>query len=291
MSVKLHVPHLDLDLTLGCGQAFRWHKLDAERWKGPIDDCLVTLRRDGEWLLADSIPPRRGLGRRVATYMRVEDDIDHINARLSADPVMKAGAGAMKGLRIVKMDEWECLVSYVLATFANIPRISKMIDRLATEYGDVIAEGVHAFPSPSQLARASDDELRSCGLGYRAKHVAGICRSVDEKDIAEMRRMPDDDLRNALMALPGVGDKVADCVSLFGFGRLGAFPIDVWIERALSRLYGVEGPYRRLRTFATERFGENAGYAQEYLFYNERVLSGEGGCVFTHPGGSSDRTR
>ena len=290
MSTRLQVPHLDLDLTLGCGQTFRWQRLDSGTWRGPIGDCLVTLSRKGDRLHADSAPQRDDLRRRVSTYLRVDDDIGRIQAELADDPVMTRGMGALKGLRLVKMDEWECLMSYVLATFANIPRISRMIDMVASRYGEPVAEGVHAFPTIDQLGCASIDELRSCGLGYRAEYVAGICQIVDERRLDTMRRMPDHALRAALMELPGVGDKVADCVSLFGFGRLRSFPIDVWMERALSRLYGVEGSYLTLRSFAAERFGAYAGYAQEYLYHNERVLSRRGGCVFTRPGGSSGRT-
>lgn len=290
MSVRFQIRHLDLDQTLGCGQTFRWNRADSGAWTGPVGDCVVTLRRSSQWLSADSVPGRRDLRRRVETYLRADDDIGRVHAALSADPVMARGLEAVGGLRIVKMDEWECLVSYVLATFANIPRIAGMIERLASKYGDPVDADVHGFPSPGRLRGASVGDLRACGLGYRAGYVAGICRAVDEGRLAEMGRMSDAELRDALLELPGVGDKVADCVSLFGFGRLSAFPIDVWVERALARLYRVRGPYSALRGFAAERFGGYAGYAQEYLFYNERVLSGSGGCVFTRRGGSSGRT-
>lgn len=290
MSTRLRVPHLDLDQTLGCGQTFRWRRQDVDTWQGPIGDHLVTLRRSGQWLYADSIPSEEDLSFRVSTHLRADDDIVAIHEGLSKDPVMATGVEALKGLRLVKMDEWECLVSYVLATFANIPRISKMVERLSSEYGDRITNEVHAFPTIDQLREASVDQLRACGLGYRAEHVVGVCRLMDERRLDRMRNMPDHGLREALLELPGVGDKVADCVSLFGFGRLSAFPVDVWMERALSRLYGIEGSYRRLRMFAAERFGANAGYAQEYMYYNERVLSGKGMCVFTRQGDSSDRT-
>ena len=290
MNVRLRIRHLDLDQTLGCGQTFRWSGAVPGTWSGPIGDCVVTLRREGQWLHSDSVPERLDLGRRVSTYLRTEDDIGRVHAELSKDPVMAKGLGAVEGLRLVKMDEWECLISYVLATFANIPRITKMIEHLASRFGSPITDVMNSFPTIGQLRTASVGELRACGLGYRAEYVAGICRLVDDDRLAEMQHMPDDDLRMALLELPGVGNKVADCVSLFGFGRLGAFPIDVWVERALARLYGARGSYRTLRDFAAERFGGHAGYAQEYLFYNERSLSGSGGCVFTRPGGSSDRT-
>ena len=290
MDARLRIRQLDLDQTLGCGQTFRWNGAAPGTWTGPIGDCLVTLRREGQWLHADSVPERPDIGRRVTTYLRTGDDIGRIHSELSKDPVMAKGLVAVDGFRLVKMDEWECLISYVLATFANIPRITKMIDRIASGFGSPITDVMNSFPTCHQLGTASVGELRSCGLGYRAEYVAKICRLVDDDRLSEMRRMSDEDLRAALMELPGVGNKVADCVSLFGFGRLGAFPIDVWVERALARLYGARGSYDALRDFATGRFGGQAGYAQEYLFYNERVLSGRGGCVFTRPGGSSDRT-
>lgn len=290
MTVRLSLPHIDLDQTLGCGQTFRW-KRDAEgSWRGPIGDCLVTLRPGAKWILAEATPGRKDLRTRVSTYLRAGDDIAEVQAELSRDPVIARGAKAMTGLRIVKMDEWECLASYALATYANVPRISKMIDALATEYGDPIVDGVHAFPTIDQMREASVSELRGCGLGYRAEYLAGISQAVDEERLDQMRCMPDSELRETLLGLPGVGEKVADCVSLFGFGRLGAFPIDVWMQRALLRLYGIKGSYSRLHEFATERFGGYAGYAQEYLYYNERTLSRSGGCAFTRRGASSGRT-
>jgi N-glycosylase/DNA lyase len=290
MSARIRISGLDLDITLGCGQTFRWRRLGPGAWRGPIGDCVVDLRNNGRWLFAESKPVREDLRARVSGYLRLGDDIDQIRAELSRDPVIGDGPAALRGLRLVKMDEWECLASYTLATFANIPRITKMIETLSGKFGDSIDGEWHAFPSVSRLRKARVGQLRACGLGYRAEYLAALSRAVDEKRIDAMSRMPDDELRVTLLGLPGVGNKVADCVMLFGFGRLGAFPIDVWVMRALSRLYGVDGTYRELRDFATSRFGRNAGYAQEYLFYNERVLSTAGACVFTRPGGSSCRT-
>lgn len=188
----------------------------------------------------------------------------------------------MRGLRIVKLDEWECLISYILATYANIPRIMKMVDSVASEYGRKIAPGVHAFPERRLLAKASVGELAKLGLGYRAKYVHLACREIDEPALAEMMETPYESLRTGLIELPGVGEKVADCVSLFGFGRLESFPIDVWIQRALLRLYGVKGSYPKLRHFAIRKFGCFAGYAQEYLFHNERTMASKGACAFSN---------
>lgn len=225
-------------------------------------------------------PGTKALRGVVETYLRAGDNIRDIQSALSKDRLLARGMERLRGLRIVKMDEWECLVSYVLATYANIPRITRMIDAISCRYGDEIACGVHAFPSRPQLSEARENDLRRLGLGYRASYVKELCETVDEGELDRMKSLSYDDLRSELLGLPGVGNKVADCVSLFGFGRLEAFPVDVWIKKALLRLYSREGTYRALREFAQERFGRYAGYAQEYLFYNERAGSKEGTCAF-----------
>lgn len=290
MTVRIEIRDLDLDQTLGCGQTFRWRRDQSGRWRGPIGDCVVTLWKEGGALIADSEPHRGDLEERVSTYLRAGDDISVIQASISRDDVLARGLAGLKGLRLVKMDEWECTLSYVLATYANIPRIKKMIERVSSTYGDAIDPEFHSFPTLERMRGASVRDLGRCGLGYRARHVHRLCRSLDDADMASMREMGYDELRESLLRLPGVGDKVADCIALFGFGRLESFPIDVWIARALARLYGVRGTYPRLRGFASDRFGEYAGYAQEYIYFNERVFAGQGACLFTPRDGSSDRT-
>lgn len=281
MRFRLDVRPLDLDLTLGCGQVFRWRKQSDGSWRGVLSDQLVSLRADSGKTTAEVLPGNTGAKRLVQDYFRSEDDVVNIQRRLARDPVLASGVAEFKGLRIVKMDEWECLASYILATYANIPRITKMIDALAVRYGSVVADGVHSFPSIDELCTASVADLERCGLGYRAKYVHEVCREIDRTGIEDLGKLPYEGLREELMKLSGVGEKVADCVSLFGFGKLESFPIDVWIERALRRLYHQKGSYRKLREFARDRFGGLAGYAQEYLYFNERVKAADGACAFS----------
>ena len=276
----LTIDPLDLGLTLGCGQTFRWRQSQDCSWTGPIGDQLVTISTEGRRTRVVATPGVRNIGPIVKKYLRANDDINRIQATISRDPVLGKGIRELRGLRIVKMDEWECLVSYVLATYANIPRITKMIDAISRNYGREIACGVHAFPSQRELSEASEKELTRLGLGYRAAFVHELCGSICARELDHMKRMDTEHLRTELLSLPGVGNKVADCVSLFGFGRLEAFPIDVWIERALARLFGQRGTYRSLRAFAQNRFGEYAGYAQEYLYHNERSRVAGGACAF-----------
>ncbi|MCU0851912.1 MAG: 8-oxoguanine DNA glycosylase [Thermoplasmata archaeon] len=281
MRFRLDVRPLDLDLTLGCGQVFRWRRRNDGSWRGVLSDQVVTIRNDPGGCLVEATPGRRGAKPLVHDFFRATDDVRRIQRRLGRDPVLAGGVAQFKGLRIVKMDEWECLVSYMLATYANIPRITKMVDALAVGFGDRISDGLHSFPTIEELGRASLADLQRCGLGYRAKYVHEACRAIERTGIAELGRLPYEELREELTKLPGVGDKVADCVSLFGFGKTESFPIDVWIERALGRLYHQKGSYRKLRAFASERFGEYAGYAQEYLYFNERVRAADAACAFS----------
>ena len=281
MRFDLEIDPLDLGQTLGCGQTFRWRAAPDGTWSGPLGDQFVVLRKAGRRLIVEARPGGRHVRKLVRKHLRADDDIDEVHRVLGTDKVLADGISQLKGLRIVKIDEWECLASFVLATYANIPRITKMIETLSTRYGTRIAGGVRAFPTHSQLARATSHELMKCGLGYRAQYVKTLCETIDEHQLEHLRTLPYEKLRKELVELPGVGDKVADCVSLFGFGRLEAFPIDVWIERALARLYGRKGNYSKLRAFAAKRFGPYAGYAQEYLFYNERLHAPNGSCLFS----------
>lgn len=278
---RVAIEPLDLDQTLGCGQTFRWNKLPDGSWNGVLDRDVVRLKSTTRQLSVEAFPGNHRAKERVLIHLRASDDVRDIQKRLSEDAMLSNGLAGVSGLRLVKMPPWECMVSYVLATNSNIKRISRMIEAVADRFGDDISEGKASFPDWNRLRNASVDELTGCGLGYRAKYVHALCRSVDDGVISRMERLSYEDLRLELKELPGIGDKVADCVSLFGFGHLDSFPIDVWVERSLKRLYRVTGSYAKLRAFAAKRFGPFAGYAQEYLYYNEWCLAQNGGCAFS----------
>jgi len=281
-AANIRLEPLNLEQTLGCGQTFRWRQLRDGSWQGPLKDQLVTLRSDGPHLQIVSSPGTPDIGRVVSELLRAEDDIRAIQSSLSRrDHILAKGMKGLSGLRIVKMDEWECLLSFTLATYANIPRIARMIDTLALSYGSRIQGGAYSFPTLTRLRKASVGDLRRCGLGYRAGYVHEIGERLTADELERMKELSYAELRKELIALPGIGEKVADCVSLFGFGRLEAFPIDVWMERALKRLYKVQGTYKRLSAFAHEKFGPYAGYAQEYMYYNERMRARGAACLFS----------
>ena len=281
MRLELEIEPLDLAQTLGCGQTFRWKPREDGSWVGPLGGQLVTLTQSCPRLLVEAVPGGRGVRELVETHLRKRDDVEKVRKALSKDPVLAPGLGRFSGLRIVKLEEWECLCSFALATYANIPRISKMIETLASRFGKNITGNVHAFPTIERMKSVSIAELSQCGLGYRAQYIHDMSQMLDHDRIDRFKRLGYEELRSELMELPGVGDKVADCVALFGFGQLEAFPIDVWMKRALERLYGKTGSYGKLRAFAETRFGPYAGYAQEYLYYNERAHAPKGACAFS----------
>lgn len=280
MRFQTEITPIDLAKTLGCGQTFRWNMHEDGSWSGPLGEQFITLRESESGLSVDAYPGGPGVREMVDTHLRAKDDIRRIQTTLSKDSVLARGMERVCGLRIVKIEEWECLCSFVLATYANIPRISKMIETLSSKYGKRITHGVHAFPDLRRMKRVSLSEISRCGLGYRARYIHDLSHELDIDRISELGKMKYEDLRNVLKSFPGIGDKVADCAALFGFGRLESFPIDVWMARALGRLYRQKGTYRTLRAFASERWGPYAGYAQEYLYYNERARAHGGVCIF-----------
>lgn len=271
---------MDLDLTLACGQTFRWRTHEGS-WIGVLEREVVRLKQVERKLVVEAKPGKADVVALVRGHLRAQDDIMAIQRRLSSDEILSRGMRDLKGLRIVKLGEWEAIASFALATYANIPRIGKMIETLCRSYGSTLSGGFSAFPTQRQLRTASVKDLIDCGLGYRAKYLHELCRLLDDEEISNLKALPYDELRERLIELPGVGEKVADCAALFGFGKLEAFPIDVWMERAMARLYGVKGNYMKLRRFASERFGPYAGYAQEYLYHNERMRARSGGCRFS----------
>jgi len=191
---------------------------------------------------------------------------------------MRAARDYCRGLRIIRQPRWECMATFITSSMKQVAHIRQISRALRERYGvgHVLAgRELFAFPPAARLAQTNEEELRGCGLGYRAKNLLATARLVasGEVDVDELAQLPDEELRRELCALPGVGSKVANCVMLFAYERLRAFPIDVWIERVLRERYF---PRRRRVTarelceFAASHFGAHGGYAQQYLFHHAR---------------------
>ena len=183
-------------------------------------------------------------------------------------------------MRLLRQDPWECLASFICSSSKQIVQIQQIIGLLCRRYGRPIpvlegAQPAWSFPDAERLANVSALELRDCKLGFRAPYLAGTAAKIaaGELDLSRLGRLPLTEAREALLTLPGVGVKIADCVLLFAYGFPEAFPLDVWIMRALRKLYFPRRTARihRLRHFSQTHFGPQAGYAQQYLFHYMRT--------------------
>jgi len=259
----------DLEKTLSCGQVFRWKK-NGGAWTGVIGDRVVTAMQDGS-----KLSWRGATEDEIVRYFSLDTDLPAILDAIDRDPVIHHAITRSEGLRIVRQPPWECLASYIIATFTNIPSIKRRIGLLCETFGDEISrskEPWYSFPAAESLVKGRDRLPETCRLGYRAPYLLETADRVaaDPAWAERVASCPYEEARAMLMNYKGVGRKVADCVLLFGFGRLCAVPVDVWIDRILRNYYLDEQPgalsYEYLRHFAQDYFGEYAGYAQEYLF-------------------------
>jgi N-glycosylase/DNA lyase len=269
----------DLDQTLDCGQVFHWRR-DGAGWLGVIGAHALHVAQHGAELVVPA-----GMEAIAAHYFALDHPLAEICASFPHDPAMEAARDFCRGLRIVRQPPWECLATFVTSSMKQVSHIAQICHTLRSRYGQRLTwEGAElfAYPTPEVMAALSEAELRNCALGYRAKNLLGAARMIAEGqvDLAAVAAMDDEAARAELCRLPGVGEKVANCALLFGFERVRAFPIDVWIERVLREIYFPRKrtvPARRLREFSAGYFGEYGGYAQQYLFHYARKTWPRGG--------------
>jgi N-glycosylase/DNA lyase len=267
----------DLSATLTCGQAFRWEQ-SAQSWTGVVGSRWVRLRSGGSSITAEAAVPASDWGW-LTDYLQLGVDLGAVLRTFPDDEPMLAAAVACRGLRLLRQDPWECLASFILSSTKQILQIRQIISLLCDRYGEalVVPAGVApvcAFPSAARLAAATEPDLRACKMGFRAPYLLATARKVagGEFDLDRLQVLPLEAARAELLTLPGVGRKIADCVLLFAYGFPTAFPLDVWVMRALRQLYFPRRRVRlaRLHEFATTHFGPNGGYAQQYLFHYAR---------------------
>ncbi len=284
---KIRAPDFDLEKTLDSGQVFHWEK-SGGGFVGAIGDrgVFVEQANDALKVRCGGTPQparqRRPLPEVVARYFALDHPLAEICESFPKDPVMNAARGFCQGLRIIRQPKWECLATFICSSMKQVAHIRQISLALRKRFGEELRIGdhpVYSFPSARRLAQTSEKQLRDCKLGYRAKNLLGTARLISsgQADLEAWSALSDADLRKRLCALPGVGPKVANCVMLFAYERLRAFPIDVWIERVLRQHYfsrRKKMTAQRLRAFSETYFGEHGGYAQQYLFHHARMARG-----------------
>ncbi len=277
----------DLDFSLGCGQVFRWRKINGW-WYGIVGENVVKVRQCGAELQFENINKEF-----IQTYFGLNHNLAQISQCIGKDKYVKKALQRFEGLRIVQQLPWECLISFICATYKSIAAIELMLKKLSIKYGEKqIFDGMdfYTFPTVERLADASENGLQECGLGYRAKYVHATAKKIRDQTInlEELKNLPYLEARKNLLEFSGVGLKVADCVLLFSLGKLEAFPVDVWVKRVILNHYAdqlpepfvkklqshaslTNGEYQKIGDFARTYFGAYAGYAQEYLYHYERT--------------------
>lgn len=267
----------DLAATLSCGQAFRWRETSGA-WEGVVGSRWVRLQATPEGIRAQTASPPTDW-KWLELYLQTSVILEDVLATFPDDEPMRAAVNACRGLRLLRQEPWECLASFILSSTKQIVQIRQIVETLCARFGQTVDvplghAPVFSFPSAERLAECEEAELRACKMGFRAPNLLQSARwiAAGEVRLDALANLSLEEARQELIRLPGVGRKIADCVLLFAAGCPTAFPVDVWIERALRQLYFPRRrpSRRRLLEFSATHFGPNAGYAQQYLFHHVR---------------------
>ncbi len=269
VSLTLTANGLNLEVTLTSGQAFSWKHGPGDRWYGWINGLPCVL-----WAQGDVI---RGTGpglsfEGVTQYFGLDRDWAAIWKTFPDDPFLAQARQAAPGMRLLRQEPWETVCNFICSAQKQVVQIEQINRELRSAFGEEIQPGWFTFPRPERLARATIADLRECKTGYRADHLLKAAKQVAEGrvNLERVASLPVAEAQVELEKLGGVGEKVANCVLLFAYGHLGAFPIDVWIKRVMRRFYFKDRhnvPAKELTKFALKHFGPNAGYAQQLLFH------------------------
>jgi len=267
----------DFNLThiFECGQCFRWIKQEDGSYRGIVGRKLVRVgfEEDTLYIWNSGIQDFIDIW---FDYFDLGTDYSKIKAVLEKDPVMKEAIKTGYGIRLLKQDFWEMLISFIISANNMIPRIMKTVDTLSVMRGVCIdaEQCCYSFPEIDALAEATLEELQNCRAGFRCKYIYQTSQLMKTGKITKEKlvNMKTGEARKELMTLPGVGPKVADCILLFSGIKYDVFPTDVWVKRVMEELYFKrEASLREIQNFAVDNFGELTGYAQQYLFYHARL--------------------
>ena len=272
--------NFDLEQTLKCGQIFRYEQISSHSYVVIAKNKRIRLtQQPGSTTLIihnSNLSEYEEVWKR---YLDIETDYDQIITQISKDdPHMKEAITYGEGIRILNQDPWEMLISFIISQNKAIPHIQECIKNLCEAFGELITDKngqtYYAFPTLEQLSQATEQEIRDCKVGFRAPYIMDACQKVmDNTVILEaLAHMNTQEAKETLIKIKGVGEKVAHCVLLFGLNKTDTFPTDVWIKRIMEELYfdNKKMKNKEIITFAEEKFGDYAGYAQQYLFYYAR---------------------
>jgi N-glycosylase/DNA lyase len=264
MTSRLRIQSFSLRDTLECGQFFRFTR-GMGTYIVQSSGRIFSLAQKGDDLLYEGVDEAF-----LFRFFRLDESFTSVLMDIDRDPIVHRAIGQYPGLRLIRQDPWECLISYLCSSAKSIPHIRSMIEILCRSSGRKVCLGNYIgyeFPEPSCIVPSH--HLESMRAGFRASYLVDAGRCIDRDRLTALKTLPYREARQSLMKLSGVGGKVADCVLLYSLDFLEAFPLDTWIRRGLQTSYfrGRQVGEKRLEKFVADHFGPLAGYAQLYLYH------------------------
>lgn len=277
-----NVKNFELPHIFDCGQCFRWNRQSNGNYIGVAFGKVIEVeKKDNNVIIYNT--NEKEFNDIWINYFDLYRDYLKIKEVLREDPLLKQSVEFGHGIRLLQQDPFELIVSFIISANNRIPMIKRAIDNISRKWGRKLeydGKVYYAFPSIEELHEASMEELETCGVGFRAKYIADtvdrIFRSINgeynkDYDINWIKSQNDDDCHEALQVFNGIGPKVADCIMLFSMNKYSAFPVDVWVKRAMQHFYlAPDVSLKKIRDFGRDKFGELSGFAQQYLFYYAR---------------------
>ena len=273
----------ELEDIFECGQCFRWNKIKENTYIGVIKEGVVRAEEhEDKIIFTGKLVDGYDFKKVIRDYFDLNTDYASYKEILkNIDSYMGKSIEYGSGIRILNQDLWECIISFIISANNNIPRIKKIIENISKAYGKKIVfeeKEYYTFPDRVALSKASVEDLRKMGLGFRDVRVYNTTKMIVENkvDLENIKKLDStEDMRNVLLTLDGVGPKVADCILLFSLKRWDVFPIDVWVRRVMNDLYIKRNDEKKVSKkeileLATKKYGKISGLAQQYLFYWKR---------------------
>ena len=286
MRMELEIDSFELKDVFECGQCFRWNREKNGSYTGVTSKCVINVEKTKSKLAFEAKPFSKMNDTEIKEHINQYFDLDRDYSKLrkkiaSTDDNLKVATKYGKGIRILNQELWETIISFIISANNNIPRIKGIIERMSEKYGKKIefnGKTYYSFPTPKELSKASVEDLRKLGLGFRDKRIYETTKLIasGDVDLKELYKLDTTDARAKLLELQGVGPKVADCILLFSdLKRFDVFPIDVWVRRVMNELYihnkdENKVSKKEIEKIANEKFGDYKGLAQQYLFYWKR---------------------
>jgi N-glycosylase/DNA lyase len=276
------VKNFELSHIFECGQCFRWSKQASGSYVCVAFGKVIEVEKKGEEVIIHN-SSMQDFDSIWADYFDFERDYASIKKELSEDPLLKEAVAFGSGIRLLRQEPFELVVSFIISANNRIPMIKRAIDNISRKWGEPIeynGKTYYSFPEPDKLNLASEEELEACSTGFRAKYIKDTVSKIVasktsedklEYDLNYIKSLSDDSCHEELQKFSGIGPKVADCIMLFSMQKYSAFPVDVWVKRAMAHFYlAPDVSLKKIREFGRNKFEKLSGFAQQYLFYYAR---------------------